>query len=203
MDIGAVLGIILPIVYIIVGAALVWFVIELAITLRSTRSTVDSVRKQIEPTIDHVNTITKAIEPVVAKVDPLMDRVSLTVDAANLEIMRVDQILEDVGQVTGSITKTIDTVDNVTSLPLDAVNSLSTKVRSFFKKPQASSQSVRLGEEKAEADAAKPKPEEKKSDTKLQSDMKLAAEQMKQVESDMKDVKDDVAAIASEYVKAE
>lgn len=203
MDIGAVLGIILPIVYIIVGAALVWFVVELAITLRKTRSTVDSVHKQIEPTIDHVNSITKAIEPVVAKVDPLMDRVSLTVDAANLEIMRVDQILEDVGQMTGTVTKTLDTVDSVTSLPLDAVNSLSTKVRSIFKKPQASSQSVRLGEEKAEADAAKPKPKEEKPDTPLQNDLKLAAEQMKQVGADMKEVKDDVAAIASEYVKAE
>lgn len=202
MDIGGVLGIILPIVYIIVGIALVWFVIELAITLRRTRSTVDSVHKQIEPTLDHVNAITRSMEPVVAKVDPLMDRVSLTVDAANLEIMRVDQILEDVTQMTGTVTKTLDTVDSVTSLPLDAVNSISTKVRSVFKKPQASEQSVRLGEKKAEADAAEAKPE-KKPETPLQSDVRMASEQMKQVEADLNCVKDDVAAIANDYVKAE
>ena len=123
MDFGQILNILLPIVYIVVGVALVWFVVELALTFRKTRQTVTEVQKQLAPTLDHVERITAQLEPVSAKVDPLVDRVSLTVDAANLEIMRVDQILEDVSQITDSVTKTVDTVDSVASAPLDLVNS--------------------------------------------------------------------------------
>ncbi len=190
MDIGSILGIVLPIVYIVVGVVLVWFVIELALTIRRTRSTVDSVHEQIGPTIEHVNEIAKGIEPVVAKADPLMDRVALTVDAANLEIMRVDQILEDVSQMTGTVTKTLDTVDSVTSLPLDAVNSLTTKVRSIFKKPQASEQSQRLGEERAAENAAslKADPDEpampSDRQVELPTDQKPSADQIERARAD-------------------
>ena len=202
MDIGAILGIVLPIVYIIVGVALVWFVIELALTARRTRTTVDTVHEQIEPTLEHVNEITKSIEPVVAKVDPLMDRVALTVDAANLEIMRVDKILEDVSQMTGTVTKTLDTVDSVTSLPLDAVNSLTSKMRSIFKKPQASEESQRLGEQKAAASAAQGGTEPKKPQTPLDHHVEQAAEQMKQVQADVNGVKEEVSSIASSVTMA-
>lgn len=145
MQIGEILNIALPIVYIVVGVVLVWFVVELALTFRKTRQTVTEVHKQLEPTLDHVEKITAQLEPVSAKVDPLVERVSLTVDAANLEIMRVDQILEDVTQITDSVTKTMDTVDSVASAPLDLVSSVADKVRSKLKPRGASEESVRLG----------------------------------------------------------
>ena len=37
MDFGEVMGVVLPIVYVVLGVALVWFVIELVITVRKTR----------------------------------------------------------------------------------------------------------------------------------------------------------------------
>lgn len=154
MDFGQILNILLPIVYIVVGVALVWFVVELALTFRKTRQTVTEVQKQLAPTLDHVEKITAQLEPVSAKVDPLVDRVSLTVDAANLEIMRVDQILEDVSQITDSVTKTVDTVDSVASAPLDLVNSVTDKVRARFKHRGASEESVRLGSAGAPAEKA-------------------------------------------------
>lgn len=91
MDFYEILNIALPAVYVVVGAALVWLVIELVATVRKARKTVDDLQKQVEPTLAHVESITAALEPAVAKVDPLVERVSLTVDAANLEIMRVDR----------------------------------------------------------------------------------------------------------------
>ena len=154
MDFDQILGTLLPIVYIIVGVALVWFVIELALTFRKTRQTVTEVQRQLAPTLDHVEKITAQLEPVSAKVDPLVDRVSLTVDAANLEIMRVDQILEDVSQITDAVTKTVDTVDSVASAPLDLVNSVTDKVRARFKHRGASEESVRLGSAGAPAEKA-------------------------------------------------
>lgn len=154
MDFGQILDVLLPIVYIVVGVVLVWFVVELALTFRKTRETVTEVQKQLAPTLDHVEKITAQLEPVSAKVDPLVDRVSLTVDAANLEIMRVDQILEDVSQITDSVTKTVDTVDSVASAPLDLVNSVTDKVRARFKHRGASEESVRLGSAGAPAEKA-------------------------------------------------
>ena len=85
------------------------------------------------------------------RVDPLVERLSLTVDAANLELMRVDQILEDVTQITDSVSKAAGAVDTVTSAPIDLVNSLTRKLRSKFKPRYASDESVSLG---AAADAS-------------------------------------------------
>ncbi len=141
--------ILLPIVFALVGIALIWFVVELAMLVRKARGTVADVEKDLLPTLANVNKITEGVVPVTAKVDPLMDRVSLTVDAANLEIMRVDQILEDVGQITGSVTKTMDAVDTVTSAPVELVSSVTSKMRSKFKPRYASDESVKLGQTEA------------------------------------------------------
>ena len=95
--------------------------------------------------------IAEEAKPAVGRVDPLVERLSLTVDAANLELMRVDQILEDVTQITDSVSKAAGAVDTVTSAPIDLVNSLTGKLRSKFKPRYASDESVSLG---AAADAS-------------------------------------------------
>jgi ABC-type transporter Mla subunit MlaD len=167
------LDLVLPIVYIVVGCALVWFLIELVITVRKTRKTVDDMQKQLTPAIESVQEISAEVEkklpPILdnvnkisAGVDPLIDRVSLTVDAANLEIMRLDQILEDVSEITDTASKAVDTVDNVTSMPMDVVNNLASKVRGVFTPASASKESVELGRAKqeeagAESNARAPK----------------------------------------------
>lgn len=174
MDFVAIVDVALPIVYVLVGAVLVWFVVELALTIRSTRSTIDDAHKELAPTLQNVEKITAQVEPLVGnvntliveqvaplvekanamaeeakpamgRVDPLVERLSLTVDAANLELMRVDQILEDVTQITDSVSKAAGAVDTVTSAPIDLVNTLTGKLRSKFKPRYASDESVRLG----------------------------------------------------------
>lgn len=138
-----VLNMILPIVYIVVGIALIWFVVELAITIKKARSVVVDVQKQIEPTLDNVQQLTDDAKP-------LVERVSLTVDAVNLEIMRIDEILQDVDSITGTASKAVTTVDNVTSAPLDLMNSLTQKVRDKLSPKRASDISKEMGEAKAE-----------------------------------------------------
>ncbi|WP_165062789.1 DUF948 domain-containing protein [Adlercreutzia sp. ZJ154] len=139
-----ILNMILPIVYIVVGVALIWFVVELALTIRKTRSTVEDMQKQIEPTLANVEQLTSDAKP-------LVERVSLTVDAANLEIMRVDEILQDVSSITGTASKTVTAVDNVTSAPLDLVSSFTNKVRDKFAPKRASDISKEIGEAKADS----------------------------------------------------
>jgi len=149
MDFGNILDIALPVVFVLVGIALIWLIIELVMTARKTRETVDGLQKQLEPTLKHVENITASLEPVSAKVDPLVERVSLTVDAANLEIMRVDQILEDVSEVTDTVSSAVNAVDAAANAPLELVNNITGRLRGAFKSPHASKESVDLGEQKA------------------------------------------------------
>ena len=145
MDIMQILNVALPVVYVLVGLALIWFLIELVRFLKTTRKTVVDLKKQVDPTLAHVETITASLEPVVARVDPLVERVSLTVDAANLEIMRVDQILENVTDITEGVSSAVDAMDTAANAPMKLVNSASEKVRGVFKARKASDESIALG----------------------------------------------------------
>lgn len=139
-----ILNIILPIVYIVVGCALVWFIVELALTVRKTKNVVTDIKKQIDPTLANVEQITTDIQP-------MMDHVQLTIDAANLEIMRVDEILADVTTITNTASKAAGAVDTVTSAPVELVNSIAGKIRAKFGGKEASAESVQLGQNKAAA----------------------------------------------------
>ena len=171
MEFAEIVNMVLPVVYVVVGIALVWVLVELVMTLRKARTTVDAIQKQVEPTlvnverltgelepvVENVKQITEQIQPAIGKVDPLVERVSLTVDAVNLEMMRVDQILEDVTQITDSVSKTLDTVDTVASAPVELVNTVSDKVRARFAPKGASHESVTLGQAK-QGEGEKPNP---------------------------------------------
>lgn len=85
---------------------------------------------RINPVIDDVKELTESAKPLLGKVDPLMDRITLSIDAVNLEIMRVDQILEDVNTITGNITRATDSLDTLSSLPLDLVTNITSRLKS-------------------------------------------------------------------------
>lgn len=142
------LNVALPVAYVLVGIALIWFLIELVLTLRKARQTVDDLQKQLEPTLQNVEQMTESLKPAVAKVDPLVERASLTVDAANLEVMRLDGILEDVGEITGSVANATNAVEKVTGAPVELVNNVTERVRKAFTPKKASDESVALGADK-------------------------------------------------------
>lgn len=158
MEITEILAIALPAVFVLVGIALVWLILELVSTARKTRKTIADLETQLTPTLQSVERITASLEPVASKVDPLVERVSLTVDAANLEMMRVDKILENVSEVTDTVSSTVQAVDEVTSAPLDVVSSLTGRIRSVLKPNKAASaQSIGLGEQKSAEDQVQPR----------------------------------------------
>lgn len=151
MDFVAVLAIVKPVVLVVLGVAAIWLVVEIALMVRKSRKTVEELKQQLEPSIASVNAMADSLEPAVAKIDPLMDRVTLTMDAANLEIMRIDTILEDVGEMTGTLTGTVETIDELAAAPANLVENVSTKVSRLFKPAHASvpSKAVRQPEVKA------------------------------------------------------
>jgi uncharacterized protein YoxC len=142
------IDIVLPAVFIVVGIALIWFVIELVVTLRRTRAQVGQTLDTLNPTLENVKQLTDELKPVVQNVDPLVQRVTLTVDAANLEIMRLDEILEDVSQITDAAQKATAAVEGITSAPMDVVTGVTKKVRAKIKPSYASKESRELGDKK-------------------------------------------------------
>ena len=72
MDFAGIVDIALPVIYVLVGAVLVWFVVELALTIRSTRSTIDDAHKELTPTLKNVEKITAQVDPLIAHVDALV-----------------------------------------------------------------------------------------------------------------------------------
>lgn len=154
MGTSEVLHIVLIVAGIVALAALIWLLVELVMTVRKARDTVDAVQKQLEPTLANVEELTEGCKPIISKVDPLMDRATLTIDAVNLEIMRVDKILEDAGDITSKATSAVNAVDAVANTPLSLINTASTRLRDAFKPKAASDESAALGEAKA-AEAAK------------------------------------------------
>ncbi len=103
-------------------AALAYLLVTLTKSMKETFAKVDPLIDQAQEALD----ITK---PALERIDPLMERITLTVDAANLEIMRVDQILEDVNTITGNVSKATESIDSITSLPLDALSNITGRIR--------------------------------------------------------------------------
>ena len=157
MEWDEIANIALPLLFVLAGIALVWFILELVVTVRRARKAVNELQQQIEPTLSNLEEVTCAMKPIVAKVDPLVERVSLTVDAANLEIMRLDQILENVTDITenasgitSSLSSAVDAIDTISNAPIELVNNVSGKVRHVFKQKKASNASIELGSKEEE-----------------------------------------------------
>jgi ABC-type transporter Mla subunit MlaD len=102
--------------------ALAYLLITLTKNLKETMA-------KVNPLIDEANEIVETLKPTMGKVDPIVDRVTLTIDAANLEIMRVDQLMEDLNVVTGNLAKASNSIDTITSTPLDVVAGVAGKIR--------------------------------------------------------------------------
>lgn len=102
------------------------------------------IDEKVNPMLDDVKAMTDSLKPAIAQVDPLMERVNLTVDAANLEIMRVDGILEDVSTITDKLAETTTTVNEITNVPLNAVNNVTSRLRDRLTGRVASSESAEL-----------------------------------------------------------
>lgn len=139
---------ILPWLYGAVGVVLIWLIIEVAITMRSTRKTFSDMKKQVDKVVVDIDEITTDIKPVIKKVDPLMDRASVTLDAINLEVMRLDGILGDVSAITEKGAKAANSIDDITSAPMELVSSVADKVKRRFGPKKASKASLEIAEGK-------------------------------------------------------
>lgn len=109
--------------------ALAYFLITLLKSIKQTMTKVDPLLDEAKVTLTEARDALEKVKPSLDRIDPLMERLTLTVDAANLEIMRVDQIMEDINTITGNVSKATESIDTITSAPLDAISSVTGKIR--------------------------------------------------------------------------
>ena len=108
--------------------------------------------EQIAPILDDAKVMTGYLKPAVDQVDPLMERLNLTLDATNLELMRVDEIMQNVSVITEKLADTTSKANEVTNIPLNAVNGVASKVRGVFKGRGTSDASATLAAQKEASD---------------------------------------------------
>ncbi len=121
-----------PVGIVLLCVAGVIALIALAYLLVTLAKSMKETFEKVNPLMDQAQEALEATKPALDRIDPLLERLTLTVDAANLEIMRVDQILEDVNTITGNVSKATESVNSITSLPLEAVSSVTTRLRNLI-----------------------------------------------------------------------
>ncbi len=146
-------------------AALAYLLVTLTKAMRETFAKVDPLLDQAQEALD-------ATKPALDRIDPLLERITLTVDAANLEIMRVDQILEDVNTITGNVSKATESIDSITSLPLDVLSDITGRIRTCIA-PLGSKQNY-VGAAAAAVDAKLDAVEGYVADAQARNDVKRA-----------------------------
>lgn len=140
---------ILPWLYALIAISLIWLIVELILMIRRSREAIKDAKKSLDSAVSDMNQITTDLMPALKKVDPLIDRVSLSVDAINLEILRVDEIIADIKVMTEAASRATQSIDAITSAPVDFVSGVTNKIRRRFGPKAASSESLKIGEIRA------------------------------------------------------
>ena len=121
----------LHILLVLLVIAGIWAVIELALTIRRARTTVDSLDK----TMGEVNDMLAETRPVVAKLDgaidelqpaltqvePLLKSANVAVDALTSNLIEVEAVVRDVSTVTGAAANAGNAVSGVADSASEAV----------------------------------------------------------------------------------
>lgn len=124
----------LHILLVLLVIAGIWAVIELALTIRRARTTVDSLDK----TMGEVNDMLAETRPVVAKLDgaidelqpaltqvePLLKSANVAVDALTSNLIEVEAVVRDVSAVTGAAANAGNVVSGVADSASEAVQKL-------------------------------------------------------------------------------
>ena len=127
----------LQIALIVLAIAGVWAVVELALTLRRARSSVDALDRTLEsvnatvaearPVIAKLDGAIDDIQPALGQVEPLLKQGSIAVEALSADLIEVNGVLRDVSSVTGSVSTASGAVTGI-------ANAASEKVQRLFAK---------------------------------------------------------------------
>lgn len=128
----------LKIMLIVLVAAGVWAVVELALTLRKARTTLDEVSHsateaidQATPIIAKLDGVVDDLQPTLREVPALVDKVTVTVDEANNGLGKVNGILGDVHSATHGVAGVGESASRIMNTATSAAVGVVSKVASL------------------------------------------------------------------------
>lgn len=129
----------IQIALLVLAVAGVWAVIELALTLRKTRTVVDSLDKTVsdlnntlaeaQPVVAKLDGAVDELTPALAQMEPLLKSSKTAVDALTSNLVEVEAVVRDISEVTGSMAEASNAVSSVTDSAAGAVQKLFNKVK--------------------------------------------------------------------------
>lgn len=140
---------VLTIVLVVLAAAVIWLVVEVALTVRRVRPAIDATQRTIEtvqqdvskvveqaqpvlksvdealtearPVVAHVDEVVTQAKPAAADVSPLLSNATRAVEDLSANLTHLDAILSDVSRITGSASSATQAVGAATSSLVDRV----------------------------------------------------------------------------------
>ena len=119
----------IQIALLLLAVAGVWAVIELALTLRKTRTVVDSLDKTVsdlnntlaeaQPVVAKLDGAVDELTPALAQVEPLLKSSKTAVDALTSNLVEVEAVVRDISEVTGTMAEASNAVSSVTDSAAD------------------------------------------------------------------------------------
>ena len=129
----------IQIALLLLAVAGVWAIVELALTLRKTRTVVDSLDKTVndlnntiaeaQPVVAKLDGAVDELTPALAQVEPLLRSSKTAVDALTSNLVEVEAVVRDISEVTGSMAEASNAVSSVTASAAGAVQKLFNKVK--------------------------------------------------------------------------
>lgn len=145
--------------------AAVWAVIELALTIRKSRTTIDGLAEsvnttiaELQPVISKFDGMADELQPTAKELTPLVQKAQTAVDAASLDLLRIDGILGDVSTVTGTGAAATTAVSSAVESVAGAATGLIGRMTGSTPKAET----AKLEEKTTGAAAPKPSEEEAK-----------------------------------------
>lgn len=124
----------LHILLVLLVIAGIWAVIELALTIRRARTTVDSLDKtmgevndmlaETRPVVAKLDGAIDELQPALTQVDPLLKSANVAVDALTSNLIEVEAVVRDVSAVTGAAANAGNAVSGVADSASEAVQKL-------------------------------------------------------------------------------
>lgn len=124
----------IQIVLIVLVAAGIWAVVELALTIRRARTTVDTLDKtmnevneaigEARPVIAKLDGVVDDLQPALSQVEPLLKQGSVAIEALSADLIEINGVLRDVSQVTGTVSTASDAVSGIADAATEKVQRL-------------------------------------------------------------------------------
>ena len=119
----------MSILLLVLIAAGIWVLVELALTARRTRSSVIQLTRsanetfeQTQPVISKLDGVLDDLQPSAKRVDPLLTRANVLIDEVTIGLDKVNDILGDVSEVSGTAAGVSLAVGHVANNAASSVN---------------------------------------------------------------------------------